>query len=83
MKSNEIIKRLYQDYSKKFLKKIFLAALFSILVAASTSAIAWLLDPAIKKIFLEKDRTLILVIPAFIIITFAAKGISLYFAKSP
>ena len=82
MKSNEIIKRLYRDYSKKFLKKIFLAALFSILVAASTSAIAWLLDPAIKKIFLEKDRTLILVIPAFIIITFAAKGISLYFAKS-
>ena len=82
MKSNEIIKRLYKDYSKKFLKKIFLAALFSILVAASTSAIAWLLDPAIKKIFLEKDRTLILVIPAFIIITFAAKGISLYFAKS-
>ena len=82
MKSNEIIKRLYQDYSKKFLKKIFLDELFSILVAASTSAIAWLLDPAIKKIFLEKDRTLILVIPAFIIITFAAKGISLYFAKS-
>ena len=82
MKSNLIIKRLYKDYSKKFLKKIFLAAFFSILVAASTSAIAWLLDPAIKKIFLEKDRTLIFVIPAFIIITFAAKGISLYFAKS-
>ena len=82
MNSNLIIKRLYKDYSKKFLKKIFLAAFFSILVAASTSAIAWLLDPAIKKIFLEKDRTLIFVIPAFIIITFAAKGISLYFAKS-
>ncbi len=82
MNSNLIIKRLYRDYSKKFLKKIFLAALFSILVAASTSAIAWLLDPAIKKIFLDKDRTLIFVIPAFIVITFAAKGISLYFAKS-
>ena len=82
MNSNLIIKRLYRDYSKKFLKKIFLAALFSILVAASTSAIAWLLDPAIKKIFLDKDRSLIFVIPAFIIITFAAKGISLYFAKS-
>ena len=82
MNSNLIIKRLYRDYSKKFLRKIFLAALFSILVAASTSAIAWLLDPAIKKIFLDKDRSLIFVIPAFIIITFAAKGISLYFAKS-
>jgi ATP-binding cassette, subfamily B, bacterial MsbA len=82
MKSSEIIKRLYKDYSKKFLKKIFLAAFFSILVAGSTSAIAWLLDPAIKKIFIDKDETLIFLIPAFIIITFAAKGISLYFAKS-
>ena len=82
MKSSEIIKRLYKDYSKKFLNKIIFAAFFSILVAASTSAIAWLLDPAIKKIFIEKDETLIFLIPAFIIITFATKGISLYLAKS-
>ena len=82
MKSSLIIKRLYKDYSKKFLKKIFIAGLFSIMVAGSTSAIAWLLDPAIKKIFIEKDETLIFVIPLFIIVTFAAKGISLYFAKS-
>ena len=52
------------------------------MVAGSTSAIAWLLDPAIKKIFIDKDETLIFLIPTFIIITFAAKGISLYFAKS-
>ena len=82
MTSKEILKRLYKDYSKKFLDKIFIAGLFSIMVAGSTSAIAWLLDPAIKKIFIEKDETLIFLIPAFIIITFAAKGISLYFAKS-
>ena len=82
MKSNIILKRLYKDYSKKFLKKIFIAGLFSIMVAASTSAIAWLLDPAIKKIFIDKDESLIFIIPAFITITFAAKGISLYFAKS-
>ena len=82
MNSKEIIKRLYQDYSKKFLNKIFLAVFFSVLVAGSTSAIAWLLDPAIKKIFIDKDETLIFLIPTFIIITFAAKGISLYFAKS-
>ena len=82
MKSNIILKRLYKDYSKRFLKKIFIAGLFSIIVAASTSAIAWLLDPAIKKIFIDRDETLIFIIPIFIIITFAAKGISLYFAKS-
>tara|TARA_Y100000389_G_scaffold192011_1_gene218985 strand:- start:128 stop:1864 length:1737 start_codon:yes stop_codon:yes gene_type:complete len=82
MKSSLIIKRLYKDYSKKFLKKIFIAGFFSILVAGSTSAIAWLLDPAIKKIFIDKDETLIFLIPILIIVTFAAKGISLYFAKS-
>jgi len=82
MNSSLILKRLYKNYSKKFLKKIFAAGIFSIIVAGSTSAIAWLLDPAIKKIFIEKDETLILLIPAFIVVTFAAKGISLYLAKS-
>ena len=72
-----------KEAKKRFkLKKIIWAVFFSILVAGSTSAIAWLLDPAIKKIFIDKDETLIFLIPTFIIITFAAKGISLYFAKS-
>ena len=82
MKSSLIVKRLYKDYSKKFLKKILFAAFCSVLVAGSTSAIAWLLDPAIKKIFIDKDENLILIIPFFIIITFATKGISLYLAKT-
>jgi len=82
MKSKDIIKRLYKNYSKKFLKRIILSGFFSILVAASTSAIAWLLDPAIKKIFIDKDQTLIFLIPAFIVVAFSAKGISLYLAKA-
>ena len=82
MKKTEIFKRLYKDYSKKYLDKIILSAFFSILVAGSTSAIAWLLDPAIKKIFLEKDQSLIIFIPLTIIIAFTTKGFSLYFAKA-
>ena len=78
----EIFKRLYKDYSKKYLHLIFYSGLFSILVAGSTSAIAWLLDPAIEKIFLEKDRTLLIFIPLLIILAFSTKGISLYIAKS-
>ena len=81
MNNIEILKRLYKDYTKKYLNKIFLAVFFSILVAGSTSATAWLLDPAIEKIFINKDQALILVIPFFIIVAFATKGISLYFAK--
>ena len=82
MQKSDIIKRLYKDYTKKFLNKIFISVLFSILVAGSTSAIAWLLDPAIKKLFLEKDQSLILLIPFLIIISFTTKGFSLYLAKS-
>ena len=76
-----VLKRLYKDYTSKFLKKIILAALFSVVVAISTSATAWLLDPAIEKIFINKDKTLIFIIPIAIILAFSAKGISLYFAK--
>ena len=74
-------KRLYQQYTKKFISKILLAGMFSIIVAISTSATAWLLDPAIEKIFINKDQTLIILIPLAIIVAFAAKGISLYLAK--
>ena len=82
MSNIQILKRLYNDYTKKFLPKILLSVFFSILVALSTSSIAWLLDPAIKKIFIDKDQTLILVIPLAIIIAFSLKGASLYFAKT-
>ena len=82
MNKTDIYKRLFTDYSKKYLDKIFLSCFFSILVAGSTSSIAWLLDPAIEKLFIEKDQTLIIIIPLLIIIAFATKGLSLYFAKA-
>ena len=81
MKNIDTLKRLYKDYTKKYLKKIIFSAFLSIIVAGSTASIAWLLDPAIEKIFIEKDQTLILIIPVLIIIAFTAKGLSLYLAK--
>ena len=81
MKKIDIVKRLFFEYTKKHLNKIALSLFFAILVAGSTSSIAYLLDPAIKKIFIEKDQTLIFIIPLFIIIAFTTKGLSLYFAK--
>ncbi len=81
MSNIQILKRLYKDYTKYYIGKILLAVIFSILVAGSTSATAYLLDPAIDKIFLNKDQSLLLLIPFLIIIAFATKGISLYMAK--
>jgi len=82
MKKLTVFKRLYEDYSKKYLGKIVQSAFLSLLVAASTSSIAWLLDPAIKKIFIEKDQSLLIIIPLGIILAFALKGISLYMARA-
>ena len=81
MTKSKIFKRLYKNYTGKFIGKIFLAAFFSVIVALSTSVTAWLLDPAIEKIFINKDQALIILIPLAIIIAFSAKGISLYLAK--
>ena len=85
MKLNEVIiivKRLYREYVKKYLGKIFIAIFLSVLVAGSTSAIAWLLDPAVKKIFIEQDKTFAIFIPILVILAFMGKGISLYYARS-
>ena len=81
MTSFQIFKRLYKDYTKKYLPKIFLSVFFSLLLAASTSAIAYLLDPAINELFVKKSSTLIFTIPLLIIAAFAIKGVSLYLAK--
>jgi len=84
MKLDELkftLKRLYKEYVKAHFKRILLSLLLSIIVAASTAATAWLLDPAVKKIFIDKDRTLAWLIPLAIIFAFTAKGLSLYYAR--
>ena len=81
MNKIELFKRVYRDYTKKYIKQIFIAILFSLFVAGSTSSIAWLLDPAIEKIFIDKDQSLLFIIPGLIILAFTVKAFSLYMAK--
>ncbi len=81
MNTVDTLKRLYKDYTKNYIKKIAFAMTLSAIIAGSTSAIAYLLDPAIKKIFIDQDAKLIIIIPILIIFAFASKGASLYFAR--
>ena len=81
MSNKEIFIRLYNDYTKKYLNKILISVFFSILLAGSTSAVAYLLDPAIKELFINKSETLLFIIPSLIILAFFIKGGSLYLAK--
>ena len=82
MGNTKILKRLFKDYTKKYIPQIFLALIFSLILAASTSSIAWLLDPAVEKLFIQKNHSLMLLIPLGIIVAFSTKGLSLYLAKS-
>jgi len=76
-----ILKRLYKFYVKEHLGKIIFALILSFGVAGGTAAIAWLLDPAVKKIFIDQDQTMMLLIPGAIVLAFATKGLSLYFSR--
>ena len=84
MKFNELKKtllRLFNSYVKKHFSKLILSLILSLVVAGSTGAIAWLLDPAIKKIFVDQDKAMMLLIPIAIALTFTIKGASLYAAR--
>ena len=73
-----ILKRLFKNYIKRYLNLIFVSLFLSLIVAGSTSTIAWLLDPAIDKIFLDKDESMLLLIPIAIILTLFIKSIATY-----
>jgi len=77
----QILKRLYKSYTKKYLKKILLSVFFTIILAGSTSSVAYLLDPAIDQLFIKQNQKMLYLIPGLIILAFATKGCSLYFAK--
>tara|TARA_Y100001970_G_scaffold196650_1_gene239179 strand:+ start:900 stop:2642 length:1743 start_codon:yes stop_codon:yes gene_type:complete len=77
----QILKRLYNDYTKKYVKKIILSVFFTLLLAGSTSSVAYLLDPAIKQLFIEQKKNLLYVIPSLIVLAFIVKAASLYIAK--
>ena len=81
MNNIETLKRLYRDYTKRYIKRILLSVFFTLILAGSTSSVAYLLDPAIKQLFIEQKKTYIYTIPALIVLAFALKGASLYLAK--
>ena len=80
-KLKKTLLRIFNSYVRKHLDKLILSLALSLMVAGSTGAIAWLLDPAIKKIFIDQDKTMMLLIPIAIALTFTIKGASLYAAR--
>ena len=82
MTNSEIFKRLIKTKVNKYFKRLVFALILSVIVALSTAATAWLLDPAIKKIFLDKNLSMLYLIPIAIVVAFSTKGISLFLARA-
>ena len=74
----ELIKRVFKSQVKKYIPELFLAFIFIILTSITTAATAWLLDPAIKEIFENKNNTMLYIIPVAIVFTFVLKAFSIY-----
>ena len=81
MSNIKILIRLYNSYTKKYLKNILISVFFTILLAGSTSSVAYLLDPAIKELFINQNKEFLYLIPGLIVLAFSIKGLSLYLAK--
>ncbi len=78
MTGTQILARLFRDSIKPYASRLVVSLFFMIIIALTTGATAWLLDPAIDKIFLDKDESMLLLIPIAIILTLLIKSIATY-----
>ena len=81
MSNVEVASRIFKTQIKKYFKEILIIFLFVIITAVMTAVTAWLLDPAIKKIFIEKDEKMLVIIPVAIILTFLLKSLAIFVVR--
>jgi subfamily B ATP-binding cassette protein MsbA len=81
MNSYALVKRIFKTQVFRYLSQFLIIFAFIIISALSTAGVAWLLDPAIKKIFIEKNKVLLFLIPAAIIFAFMLKSLSTYIIR--
>ncbi len=60
---------------KPYWKRVVVAAMISLLISGLNASIAWLVKPALDDILIKKDITLIILLPAGILLVFALKGL--------
>ncbi len=78
MTRSELINRIFKTQVKKYIPELSITFVFIILTSLTTAATAWLLDPAIKEIFENKNRQMLYLIPLAIVFTFIIKAFSIY-----
>ena len=78
MNKLDLVKRIFRTQVKKYIPELSLTFLLIILTSLTTAATAWLLDPAIKEIFENKNIEMLYFIPLAIVLTFIVKAFAIY-----
>ena len=81
MNKLDLVKRIFKTQVKRYIPELSLTFVFIILTSLTTAATAWLLDPAIKEIFENKNVKMLYFIPLAIILTFVIKAFAVYGTK--
>ena len=74
----ELVNRIFKTQVKKYIPELSITFIFIVLTSLTTAATAWLLDPAIKEIFENKNKQMLYLIPVAIVFTFIIKAFSIY-----
>jgi len=81
LKDIDVIKRVFRTHIKKYIPELSLTFIFILITSAATAATAWLLDPAIKEIFENKNKLMLYVIPVAIVLAFTIKALSIFLTR--
>ena len=73
-----LYRRLIREAVAPYLGRYLLASVCMLLVAGSTAALAYLMDPVVNRVFVERRADLLWPVGLAVLATFAVKGIGAY-----
>lgn len=77
MKLTKILGR-FKPYFKDYLRQFCLVALGMLMASGGTAATAWIIDPVLNKIFVEKNKDLLYILPYAVVIIYFTKGLGTF-----
>ena len=75
------LKRLAKEYIVPEKSTLIVSVILMLIIAGTTALHAWLVKPALDMVFVEKDATMLLIIPIAILVITVIKGFSTYFQE--
>ena len=75
-KTLPLVKRLFNDYVRSYKFYIAMAIICMVFAAATTAANAWIMQPVLDDVFLDKNKDMLMILPIAVLIIAIVKGFS-------